>query len=59
MNLYPNADAPTTIKNQVTLDPISKKINQFSKEDGCKFSCDAFFEFAKYNPELDENSGLQ
>jgi hypothetical protein len=27
-----------TIKSQATLDPISKKVNRFSIEDGCKIS---------------------
>ena len=46
------------IKSQATLDQYERRLNGFLKRMNAR-SPDAFFEFAKCNPVLAENSGLQ
>ena len=46
------------IKSQATLDQYERRLIGFLKRMNAR-SLDAFFEFAKCNPALAENSGLQ
>jgi hypothetical protein len=49
----------SALQSKVKQHLTTKKAYWFLKKDVCKRSPDAFFEFAKCNPALAENSGLQ
>jgi hypothetical protein len=58
MNFYPNPYGPAVIKSHAARDQYERRLIGFLKRLDAR-SPDAFFEFAKSNPALAENFGLQ